>query len=122
MVGDLYSFGAKDDDKYMDEADFIDALGYDFFDRSSKQMAGVWAYGYTTFPKSPDLGKITANRSVFRSELSKMHAISTINKMAEDSRVNCLVFFSASNDSKSLPKLNPENKRIERIVAVGFAG
>ncbi|CAJ0604962.1 unnamed protein product [Cylicocyclus nassatus] len=135
MVGDLFGFGASADDRYLDEAEFIDALGYDFFGSSgTKPMAGVWAYGYTTFPKSPDLSKITANRSVFRDELFKMqyqhrsdplttsNAIEVINKLGADSRVNCLVFFSTSNDTKSLPKLNPQNKGIERIVAVGFAG
>ncbi|VDM66489.1 unnamed protein product, partial [Strongylus vulgaris] len=135
FIADLHNFGVQED-KYSDEAEFISALGYDFFIRRDiKPMGGVWAYGYTLFPASPELDKISANFSAFSKEVEKLEvyfsadplstsrAINVINTLKEnDSRVNCIVFFSAQNDTQSLPKLKPKNKEIKRIVAVGYAG
>ncbi|KHJ88169.1 hypothetical protein OESDEN_12040 [Oesophagostomum dentatum] len=133
FIGDLYNFG-KDKDKYLDEAEFINSVGYDFLGLTEvNSTAGLWAYGYTTFPASPDLSKFTGNYDKFLEELEKMQftdvtdamtttrAIGVLNNLPDgDSRVNCLVFFSAQKDTKYLPVLNPRNKQITTIVGVGF--
>ncbi|VDK74734.1 unnamed protein product, partial [Cylicostephanus goldi] len=131
MVGDLYNFGS-DEERYLDEAEFLSQLSYDFFESTTvKPMAGLWAYGHTTFPESPDLSSITANRSVFEKQLRGMlyrrksnasttaYAIEVINKMLEDSRMNCLVFLAASNDTRT--EFNLINEKT-RLVAVGLDG
>ncbi|VDK64507.1 unnamed protein product [Cylicostephanus goldi] len=42
--------------------------------------------------------------------------------MGNDVRVNCWVFFTAQNNTELLPRLNPRNTWIDKIVAVGLAG
>ncbi|KHJ95419.1 hypothetical protein OESDEN_04634 [Oesophagostomum dentatum] len=133
FVGDLYNFG-KNVEKYVNEAELINSVGYDFLESDdANTTAGLWAYGYTTFPASPDLGKFTGIYGKFVEELEKMQftdidspmstskAIEAVNSIpVDDTRANCLVFFSAQNDTQSLPVLNPRNKQIIRIVAVGL--
>ncbi|CAJ0604961.1 unnamed protein product [Cylicocyclus nassatus] len=132
MIGDLYNFGA-DEEKYLDEAEFISRLGYDYFAADSELYGGLWAYGYTTFPNRPNLGGVTTSYPTFFYNLKKMTyhnrtdpfttatAIEKINEMGDDVRVTCWVFFSAQNDTGSLPPLDPQNRYIDQIVAVGFA-
>ncbi|KHJ90614.1 hypothetical protein OESDEN_09541 [Oesophagostomum dentatum] len=109
FIGDLYNFG-KDADKYVDETELIQVVGYDFFTSTEAiASAGLWAYGYTTFPKSPDLSRVNAT------------AIEVINNLpGTETRINCVVLFSAQNNTQTLPALNPQNKEIKRIVAVGY--
>ncbi|KHJ76177.1 hypothetical protein OESDEN_24203 [Oesophagostomum dentatum] len=48
-------------------------------------------------------------------------AIQVINNLSSiDTRINCLVFFSAQKNTQQLPLINPINKGITRIVAVGY--
>ncbi|KHJ76847.1 hypothetical protein OESDEN_23533, partial [Oesophagostomum dentatum] len=72
FVADLFNFG-KDADKYHDEAELINAVGYDFFTSDEiMPSAGLWAYGYTTFPKSPDLSRVNGSHDEFIKDLEKL--------------------------------------------------
>ncbi|KHJ77782.1 hypothetical protein OESDEN_22598 [Oesophagostomum dentatum] len=53
--------------------------------------------------------------------LTTERAIQVINNLpAGDTRINCLVFFSAQKNTQLLTPINPINKEIKRIVAVGY--
>ncbi|KHJ95420.1 hypothetical protein OESDEN_04635 [Oesophagostomum dentatum] len=108
FVGDLYNFG-KNVEKYVDEAELISSVGYDFLDlEDANAAAGLWAYGYTTFSAFPDLSNFTSIYSKFLEKLEKMqftdtaspvptsNAIEAVNNIpVDDIRANCIVFFSA---------------------------
>ncbi|KHJ85145.1 hypothetical protein OESDEN_15133 [Oesophagostomum dentatum] len=114
--------------------EFINNIGYDFFAlKDANTTGGLWAYGYTDFPTSPDLTKMTGSREEFEKQLEKMKfteagdplttemAIRVINNLpAGDIRINCLVFFSAQKNTQQLTPIDPKNKEIKRIVAVGY--
>ncbi|KAL6736461.1 hypothetical protein Aduo_006814 [Ancylostoma duodenale] len=132
FVGDLYNFGTRKEN-YDKEAALFGDIGYDFFEESSISRIGLWAYGHANYPKKPDLSNMNSNFEDFFSDLDNMEfqfskdpmntetAIGVINGLQDDgSMVNCLVFFSARQDTQSLPKLNPQNKKFKRIVAVGY--
>ncbi|RCN51838.1 hypothetical protein ANCCAN_01926 [Ancylostoma caninum] len=132
FVGDLYNFGTRTEN-YDKEAALFGDIGYDFFEESSISRIGLWAYGHTNYPKKPDLSNMNSNFEDFYSDLNNMEfqntkdpmntetAIRVINGLQDDgSIVNCLVFFSARQDTQSLPKLDPQNKKFKRIVAVGY--
>ncbi|VDM67561.1 unnamed protein product [Strongylus vulgaris] len=135
FVGDLYNFG-NNTEIYDKETEFIAELAYEFFeDKRITAIGGVWAYGYTAFPEAPDLSKMENTFSAFLKDLDKMDytnvsdalnttkAIDVINKVKQNgTQVNCLVFFSAQKETSSLPKLEPENEDIKRIIGVGLAG
>ncbi|CAJ0604960.1 unnamed protein product [Cylicocyclus nassatus] len=135
FVGDLYT-PFKTIDSYAIERKFIEEVGHHFFMREEdKPLAGIWAYGYTTFPRTPDLNKIRNNFDEFKDDLVEMEffgesenptstawAINMFNQQKSDSRINCLIFFSAQNNTQFLPELDPGNKRIKHLVVVGFAG
>ncbi|KHJ85047.1 hypothetical protein OESDEN_15232 [Oesophagostomum dentatum] len=62
-----------------------------------------------------------ADKYVDVSLLTFRNAIQVINSLPEtESRINCVVLFSAQNNTQTLPALNPQNKEIKRIVAVGY--
>ncbi|RCN51841.1 hypothetical protein ANCCAN_01929 [Ancylostoma caninum] len=132
FVGDLYNFGARKEN-YDKEATLFGDIGYDFFEESSISRIGLWAYGHTNYSKKPDLNNMNSNYEDFFNDLKNMEfqytkdpmntetAIRVINSLQDDgSIVNCLVFFSAQQDTQSLPKLDPQNKKFKRIVAVGY--
>ncbi|EYC06861.1 hypothetical protein Y032_0073g740 [Ancylostoma ceylanicum] len=132
FVGDLYNFGSHAD-RYEKEAQLFGDIGYDFFEESSISRIGLWAYGHTKYAKKPDLSQMSHNLEGFMEDLDNMeyqynsdplkteNAIGIINGLQDDGNmVNCLVFFSAQQDTYSLPKLDPQNKKIKRIVAVGY--
>ncbi|CAJ0604959.1 unnamed protein product [Cylicocyclus nassatus] len=132
FIDDLYNFGSKNE-FYEDEAEFIAEVGYDIFAAKSNVATGIWAYGYTRFPRAPSLDRMCTNYNDLLQEIKSLQyspiqnpintarAIEVINSLGNDERVNCLVFFSAENNTM-LPKLNPQNKEIKRVVGVGFAG
>ncbi|RCN51834.1 hypothetical protein ANCCAN_01922 [Ancylostoma caninum] len=134
LVGDLYNFN-KDEEAYETEADLINAVAYDIFDTSPRSSLGLWAYGYTSFDKNPDtsLGKIRKNYDDFKADLADFEykdiasplttktAIDAINAMRDNSnRIKCLVFLSATKDTKGMPVIDPQHLNLERIVAVGL--
>ncbi|KHJ95418.1 hypothetical protein OESDEN_04633 [Oesophagostomum dentatum] len=133
FVGDLYNIGIP---YYLhQEGEFIAAVGSRYFSlKEIKGRAGMWAYGFTVFPETPNLDEVNSTYSGFMQQLGKFEyypeaknplttsrAIQVINNLKEDDdRANCLVFISAQVDTRTLPKLNPKNKQLKRIVAVGF--
>ncbi|EPB75626.1 hypothetical protein ANCCEY_05262 [Ancylostoma ceylanicum] len=132
FVGDLYTFGSNAE-KYQKQMELFGDIGYDFFEETPISRIGLWAYGHTKLPKKPDLSKMSNNLDEFVNDLHNMayeynadplnteNAIKTINELQDDgSMVNCLVFFSARQDTYSLPKLDPANNKFKRIVAVGY--
>ncbi|KAK6739144.1 hypothetical protein RB195_020920 [Necator americanus] len=132
FVGDLYNYG-ENVDEYEREARFISTVVHDFFEEPLGYSAGLWAYGFSKFPKSPDLNRMSFNYDEIKTYLDDIKytaivdplktssAVDAINKLKDNgSRANCLVFFSAEMNSTALPKLNPQNKKFKRIVAVGL--
>ncbi|VDN31881.1 unnamed protein product [Cylicostephanus goldi] len=95
----------------------------------------LWAYGHTNYPKDvlSILNNTAKNQAEFDGLLDKMdyasiaehisteRAIEIINEMVE-LQLNCLVFFTAQEVTDLLPKIDPINKAIETIVAVGLSG
>lgn len=61
------------------EANFITSVAYDFFGVSNKWSAGLWAYGFTDFPKTPNLKKMHGTFDEFNKELAKMDFFDTNN-------------------------------------------
>ncbi|KAL6736458.1 hypothetical protein Aduo_006811 [Ancylostoma duodenale] len=132
FVGDLYNFGSNKEN-YDKELELFADIGYDFFERSSISRIGLWAYGYTKYAKKPNLNKMSSNFDDFVGDLDNMeyqyisdpleteNAIRIINGLQDDgSMANCLVLFSARQDTQLLPELDPQNKKLKRIVAVGY--
>ena len=61
---------------YFKEAELMHVIGYDVFRTSIVSVsAGLWAYGYTTYPKSPDLSMIHTKYGEFKEELNKMKSV-----------------------------------------------
>ncbi|KIH53741.1 hypothetical protein ANCDUO_16120 [Ancylostoma duodenale] len=135
FVYDLYNFG-DNVEAYDTEQQFVADIGEDFFDSSTmSSTAGLWAYGHTLSTTSPDaaLNSMMADYDDFMSKLVELEyeevdeplstadAIERINETYDNRRrANCLVFFSAQQNTEVLPQLDPQNMNLKRIVAVGF--
>ncbi|KAK6739140.1 hypothetical protein RB195_020919 [Necator americanus] len=134
FVGDLYNFGSNNE-AYDEEGNLIADIGYSLLEQSPTSTIGFWAYGHTKIPKSPitALDRMSQKYVDFVHALEEMEyvqvedplstsqAIEVINKADDKSnRANCLIFFSAQPDSENLPRLDPKNMNIDRIVAIGF--
>ncbi|KAL6736465.1 hypothetical protein Aduo_006816 [Ancylostoma duodenale] len=135
FIGDLYNYG-NNEDAYNQEATLLDDVGYALFDFDSKRSLGLWAFGYTNYSQDPisSLEKMRKNYIDFEKDISTMEyfkiatplntskAIEAINAMRDNgNRTNCLVFFSAIENTKGLPQINPQYLSLERIVAVGLS-
>ncbi|ETN74997.1 hypothetical protein NECAME_12584, partial [Necator americanus] len=112
---------------------FLSELAHDFLKGKLQSSVALWVYGFTNYPKSPDLSKTHRNYEDFVTELRNVvytnikdplttgRAIEVLNKLQDNAKqANCLVFFSAQENTKLLPMLDPQNANFERIVAVGF--
>ncbi|VDM69034.1 unnamed protein product [Strongylus vulgaris] len=113
------------------ELELMTIIVYDFLGENSTK-AGLWAYGYTKYPESPNLDRMFADYEELLQEiralrfydkdkpLSTSDAIKIINSLKfEENQANCLVLFAAPQDTKPLPILDPYSN-IKRIVVVGF--
>ncbi|VDM69450.1 unnamed protein product [Strongylus vulgaris] len=120
----------------LKEAELLYRVGYDVFNtRVVDPQLGLWAYGYTNYPKDVNdaLKNMSKSDKEFAELLLRMEyaeisdfittqkAIEAINAMNEK-QLNCLVFFTAQVNTKELPKINPKNEAIKTIVAVGLNG
>ncbi|EYB81220.1 hypothetical protein Y032_0389g524 [Ancylostoma ceylanicum] len=130
LVGDMYNFNDKA--AYEWEAIHIEDIGMFFFRESPISKIGLWAYGHTDYPKTPDLNRMSSNYREHRQECGNMKyrhrsdplttssAIRILNELPwNKSAAKCLIFISAQKDTHSLPQLNPQNKTLKRIVAIG---
>ncbi|KHJ95421.1 hypothetical protein OESDEN_04636 [Oesophagostomum dentatum] len=108
FIGDLYNFG-RDAEKYVVEMELINWVGHNFFALKEHTTAGLWAYGYTSFPASPDISNFTETYEEFRVVLEKMNFANVSNPIT-----------TARRNTLPLPVLYPKSKEIKRIVAVGF--
>ncbi|ETN74994.1 hypothetical protein NECAME_12581 [Necator americanus] len=119
----------------IQEGDLIHKVGHDLFDRSPHSSIGLWAYGYTNFSKSVEtsLEKMRGKLDDFVNDLRLMeyfkiqdplttvNAIEKLNEVQDPKgRANCLVFFSAKQNTKFLPLLYPNHMNLDRIIAVGL--
>ncbi|RCN26434.1 hypothetical protein ANCCAN_27839 [Ancylostoma caninum] len=68
FVADLYNFGNKKEG-YEWEVILMDDIGIDFFEKSPISRIGLWAYGFTDYPKSPDLNESSGNYDDFSKKL-----------------------------------------------------
>ena len=59
---------------FFKEVEFINHLGYDFFTSQDimEPSAGLWVYGYTSFPEKPDISKINSTHEAFVEDLKRM--------------------------------------------------
>ncbi|EYB92508.1 hypothetical protein Y032_0193g1400 [Ancylostoma ceylanicum] len=137
FVYDLFNFG-NNVDAYDTEQQFVADIGEDFYDSSTmSSTVGLWAYGHTLTTTSPDAALnfmmdeyddfmdklVELEYEEIDEPLSTADAIERINETYDNKRrANCIVFFSAQQDTKTLPQLNPQNMHLKRIVAVGFNG
>ncbi|KHJ79130.1 hypothetical protein OESDEN_21232 [Oesophagostomum dentatum] len=136
FVCDFYNYGNNSEALYY-ETELLGIIGYDVFAKVTRSSVGLWAYGYTDFPKTVNssLEKTVENYGEYEKQLRKIRyvplpdplstqgAIEAINEMEDSEKVlNCLVFLTAQINTKSLPKLNPRNKEMEKIVVVGLNG
>ncbi|KIH56611.1 hypothetical protein ANCDUO_13208 [Ancylostoma duodenale] len=84
-------------------------LAYDFFGKGKSWNAALWAYGFTHYPKVPNLKDMKNNYGDFEKEIAKMQFFDTSNYLT-----------TSKKDTSILPRLDPHYKKWERIVAVGF--
>ncbi|RCN51840.1 hypothetical protein ANCCAN_01928 [Ancylostoma caninum] len=134
FTGDLYNYG-EDLDSYELEGDLMEDVAYDLFKASPQSSLGLWAFGYTNFPKDPStsLGKMRRNYLDFEKDLlgfdyvkisdplSTKAAIEALNAIRDDEkRFNCLVFFSSKKNVTGLPKIDPKYLELNKVVAVGL--
>ncbi|KAK6738415.1 hypothetical protein RB195_020494 [Necator americanus] len=135
FVYDLYNFG-NDEEAYDKENQFVADIGERFFTTTANSAAGLWAYGHTSIDKTPDvaLNEMQKKYGRFMVEMAEVEyddtnenplstkgAIERINETKDNrKRGNCLVFFSAQENTAGLPVLNPQHMNLERIVAVGL--
>ncbi|KAL6736468.1 hypothetical protein Aduo_006818 [Ancylostoma duodenale] len=133
FIGDLYNYG-HDEDAYDQEGELIDAVAYELFDSTSVSSLGLWAFGYTNFPKQPStsLEKMRRIYDDFQHDLSDFGyvnisdpmetraAIEAINAIRDNgARINCLVLFSPTTKTQGLPRIAPEPLGVEKVVGVG---
>ncbi|ETN74995.1 hypothetical protein NECAME_12582 [Necator americanus] len=110
FVGDLFNF-EDDVDAYYEESELINKVGHDLFDVYPNVAIGFWAYGHTNISKSPNvaLENMRKKYDYFMIDLMDMEYIKTDKPTS-----------TAKQDTTQLPKLNPINMGLERIVAIGF--
>ncbi|RCN51832.1 hypothetical protein ANCCAN_01920 [Ancylostoma caninum] len=133
FIGDLYNYG-DDEDAYDQEGELIDAVAYELFDSTSVSSLGLWAFGYTNFPKQPSISleKMRKNYNDFQRDLANFSyvnisdpmetksAIEAINAIRDNgARINCIVFFSSTKSTQGLPRIAPEPIGVEKVVGVG---
>ncbi|RCN35290.1 hypothetical protein ANCCAN_18856, partial [Ancylostoma caninum] len=139
LVGDLYNFG-DNVTAYAQEVDFMAEVSYDLFQNQDISSMGLWLYGYTEKFTSLDesLSNMRSSYQLFLDDLydieynkrgdkplSTAKAIETLNNLEDgQNHVNCLIFFSAQENTSKLPSLNPDQNKskINKIVGVGFSG
>ncbi|RCN25116.1 hypothetical protein ANCCAN_29174, partial [Ancylostoma caninum] len=139
LVGDLYNFG-DNITAYRQEVDFMAEVSYDLFQNQDISSMGLWLYGYTEKFASLDesLNNMRSSYDLLLNDLydikynnrgdkplSTAKAIETLNNLVDgNNRVNCLIFFSAQENTSELPRLDPDQNKskINRIVGVGFSG
>ncbi|EPB71835.1 hypothetical protein ANCCEY_09058 [Ancylostoma ceylanicum] len=106
LVGDMYNFNDKA--AYEWEAIHIEDIGMFFFRESPISKIGLWAYGHTDYPKTPDLNRMSSNYREHRQECGNMKYRHRSDPLT-----------TSRKDTHSLPQLNPQNKTLKRIVAIG---
>ncbi|RCN33727.1 hypothetical protein ANCCAN_20430 [Ancylostoma caninum] len=139
LVGDLYNFG-DNVTAYTQEVDFMAEISYDLFQNQDISSMGLWLYGYTEKFTSLDesLNNMRSSYQLFLDDLydieynkrgdkplSTAKSIETLNNLEDgQNRVNCLIFFSAQENTSKLPSLSPDQNKskINKIVGVGFSG
>ncbi|KIH60734.1 hypothetical protein ANCDUO_09003 [Ancylostoma duodenale] len=115
-------------------------ISYDLFQNQDISSMGLWLYGYTEKFTSLDesLDNMRCSYELFINDLydieynnrggkplSTAKAIETLNNLEDgQNRVNCLIFFSAQENTAKLPRLDPDKSKfkIDTIVGVGFSG
>ncbi|ETN83759.1 hypothetical protein NECAME_17350 [Necator americanus] len=135
FVGDLFSFG-KDAYRYDREKVFIKEVGADLYRKTENSTVGITTYGFVPVQPLnliPALNGMKQDNEDFAKHVklqtrlrdaetasTTREAINEINDFKHvRGRANCLIFFSAQNNTKDLPPLKPP-KDWKRIVAVGF--
>ncbi|KAL6736779.1 hypothetical protein Aduo_007092 [Ancylostoma duodenale] len=137
FVMDLHSFGSHPRN-YREEKMLISHVRYYLFKNKNNSKAGIASYGFV--PVLPinlnaALNNMTDRGSSFRRDLEwnarttytptpsgAAEAIAAINAFQDSrTRSNCLIFFSAQNNTIALPQIYPK-KHWRRVVAVGFNG
>ncbi|KAL6736459.1 hypothetical protein Aduo_006812 [Ancylostoma duodenale] len=134
FVGDLYNYG-HNGDAYELEADLIADVAHDLYSEYGGSSIGLWAYGYTNFPRNADSGlkNMKKNYNDFLKDLNGMiyhdtnaplstaEAIEQLNQLKSSKDVvNCLVFFSAERKVGQLPVIYPRQLPVDIVVAVGL--
>ncbi|CAJ0604958.1 unnamed protein product [Cylicocyclus nassatus] len=134
FVGDVYNYD-NDISAYDKEKELLSQVSRKIFavPKLYTQLA-LWAYGYTNYPTNilSTLNNTAKNQTEFDDLIQKMgyasiaepistrKAIEIINEMVEI-QLNCLVFLTAQKATDLLPIIDPINKAIETIVAVGLS-
>ncbi|RCN37081.1 hypothetical protein ANCCAN_17011, partial [Ancylostoma caninum] len=107
------------------------------FPNEAFDSIGIWIYGHARRCLSIDesLNKMYTDLRDFEDDLwdndvievekalNTSDAIKVINELEDPKRrANCLIFFSAQQDTSTLPRLdpNPSRSAFQRIVAIGF--
>ncbi|RCN39434.1 hypothetical protein ANCCAN_14640 [Ancylostoma caninum] len=107
------------------------------FPNKDFESLGIWIYGHARRCLSIDesLNKMYTDLRDFEDDLwdndvvkvekalNTSDAIRVINRLEDPQRrANCLIFFSAQQDTSTLPRLdpNPSRSAFQRIVAIGF--
>ncbi|KAL6736783.1 hypothetical protein Aduo_007096 [Ancylostoma duodenale] len=134
IVADLYNFG-KNETRYAQEKRLIKFIASRFFERTDVSTMGIATYGYV--PELPiNLNKALDRMAVSYEEFAKnlepntqlqstdkhsntaeaLHALNLFKQLK--GRANCLVFITAQQDTKHVPRLFvPWWKR---TVVIGF--
>ncbi|RCN51830.1 hypothetical protein ANCCAN_01918, partial [Ancylostoma caninum] len=84
---------------------------FKLFGEAQGSSIGLWAYGYTIFPKAANtsLEKMSKNYYDFYEEFENMVYFKTADPLS-----------TSRKDTQELPKINPQHWQLDRVVAVGF--
>ncbi|EYC06572.1 hypothetical protein Y032_0075g967 [Ancylostoma ceylanicum] len=135
-VADFYNFDLTGESEEVEEELINDVAEKLFLDKEFKSI-GMWIYGHSRRFLSIDesLNNMYTNLQDFQQDLwdndvvevdkplNTSDTIKVINQLEDPQhRANCLIFFSAQEDTSTLPQLdpNPSKSAFRRIVAIGF--